>query len=628
MTGSAKRRGKGYRVLGKGGYGSVIALDEERVVKIQHNPPGEDGLSAAALREMAALRVLSSAGKMLFHRKTGVSAIEIQRYPHSLLDLIRATKRGKGRKDGASSPGWSIPVLPILADVVAQLRIAHAHGYVHRDVKPENVMIDRRGRARLIDWGMGRHVGSAGEDSARWTPGMATIWYRAPELFTGDPYGAAVDVWALGVMAVEVVTGRCPFRGRGEIEQLTNYCQVLGPPPDHVLPRWPWGSAGGGGGGGEMAKRSGPEMSRASSVWAAVPEIAAHPGLAELIDSMIRWDPDARPTAETLAAHPLLADLIRSRAHHYHDHHRHSAAISPSFLPLPPLTPARLRVFKRAIVTILAPLWCTVNRIPQTPDSSSSSPASPSALPPSASASLWCAARFLWRAVAVRRVRRRVRRGAARHLSKTPPPPFIAKLCDTCVCCLDVAQKLVNLQCDRVSSRIPGLTIPLSHQVDLVNLALHSHGLADGVEQGTAAATSVGTTSSRACPVTRSYLLAFMDACLLALPERTLPIRDWRGIVSRIFRPVASFVLTGQRAYLTQARKGAVAFWRGGGGARGSVSLVVLTLLPFALRFVLRGRGGTGSLWRRMHPQIHRDLTADATRRRRLVAGLAAISKH
>jgi hypothetical protein len=296
-------------VLGSGGYGSVIALDGARVCKIQHSLPEHDlGVSAAALREMAALGWLypHRTHRMLLHR-SGTSAIEATRYRESLLDAIRRWRRERreaaaaGAAGAATAGAWVARVLRIVADLAAELARARRAGFLHRDLKPENVMLDGEGVAHLIDWGMSRWVGAAaggGGGRERFTPGMATLWYRAPELFTGDAYGPEVDVWSLGVLLVELVAGRCPFRGTSELQQLRHYLEVLGPPPRGALPRWPFP---------EAVSREAAEPSRAETVWAAVPEIADVPGLPDLVDRMIRWQPDARASPEEILLHPVLA---------------------------------------------------------------------------------------------------------------------------------------------------------------------------------------------------------------------------------------------------------------------------------------------------------------------------------
>lgn len=101
----------------------------------------------------------------------------------------------------------------IAIGVCKALDFIHAHGVVHRDLKPENIMVDNGDRAKLIDFGI------AGRDGARrLTFGslsqiMGTPDYIAPEQVTGKHGDAQSDIYALGVMLYEMVTGKTPFRG-------------------------------------------------------------------------------------------------------------------------------------------------------------------------------------------------------------------------------------------------------------------------------------------------------------------------------------------------------------------------------------------------------------------------------
>lgn len=349
------------RVLGKGGYGSVIALDDRRVCKIQHSLPEHDlGVSAAALREMAALRRLYAPLRMLLHR-SGTSAIEATRYHESLLDAIRRwrrERRAEVARGGAVSEAWTARVLRIVAELAAELGRAHAAGFLHRDLKPENVMLDAAGRAHLIDWGMSRWVGE-GSGTGRFTPGMATLWYRAPELFTGDGYGAAVDVWSLGVLLVELVAGRCPFRGSSELQQIRHYLEVLGPPPRGALPRWPFPEA--------MLREGEPEPCRSEAVWAAVPEIADVPGLADLVDRMLRWDPRARATVDEILLHPVILQAAAAAAGGHGTllaaPHSHLPPPPPRLLPPRPPPPGALRAVNRALRSVIL-ARCSALRLP------------------------------------------------------------------------------------------------------------------------------------------------------------------------------------------------------------------------------------------------------------------------
>lgn len=100
----------------------------------------------------------------------------------------------------------------LAADIAAGLAAAHARGVVHRDVKPENVLLDANtGAARLTDFGIARLVD--GPRRTRATRIVGTPDYLAPEVIEGCPPGPAVDVYALGTLIFELLTGWTPFGG-------------------------------------------------------------------------------------------------------------------------------------------------------------------------------------------------------------------------------------------------------------------------------------------------------------------------------------------------------------------------------------------------------------------------------
>jgi eukaryotic-like serine/threonine-protein kinase len=102
--------------------------------------------------------------------------------------------------------------LDLTLQTAAGLAFAHAHGIVHRDVKPQNVLVDADGRAQVTDFGIARSLDSELGMTLTGTV-LGTSDYLSPEQASGTPVTAATDVYSLGVVLFELLTGEVPFPG-------------------------------------------------------------------------------------------------------------------------------------------------------------------------------------------------------------------------------------------------------------------------------------------------------------------------------------------------------------------------------------------------------------------------------
>ncbi|NLE10874.1 MAG: serine/threonine protein kinase, partial [Actinobacteria bacterium] len=102
-------------------------------------------------------------------------------------------------------------VLSISTQIVEALRFAHRRDVIHRDIKPQNIIVDNDGRVKVTDFGIAR----AGSASTMTEAGsiLGTAHYLSPEQAKGQPVEAASDLYSLGVVMYEMVTGKLPFNG-------------------------------------------------------------------------------------------------------------------------------------------------------------------------------------------------------------------------------------------------------------------------------------------------------------------------------------------------------------------------------------------------------------------------------
>jgi serine/threonine protein kinase len=115
------------------------------------------------------------------------------------------------------------------------LQILHKANYVHRDVKPENILIDINHNLALTDFGLAREV------TGNLTAKAGTQFYRAPEQLLGDTrYGTPVDIWAIGCTMYFMMTQKILFEGRSDCDQFEQICAVMGTPTADEWPGMMW----------------------------------------------------------------------------------------------------------------------------------------------------------------------------------------------------------------------------------------------------------------------------------------------------------------------------------------------------------------------------------------------------
>ena len=141
-------------------------------------------------------------------------------------------------REGALAPQR---VIAIVAQIADALDAAHAKGLVHRDVKPSNVLLDQQGgreHAYLADFGLTQSVGDAGPADGQL---MGTVDYVAPEQIRGDQVDGRADVYALGCLLFETLTGTLPFTGASDVAVVYAHLEEEPPRVSERRPELPAG---------------------------------------------------------------------------------------------------------------------------------------------------------------------------------------------------------------------------------------------------------------------------------------------------------------------------------------------------------------------------------------------------
>jgi serine/threonine protein kinase len=220
--------------LGSGGMGEVYRasrrmLGDEVAIKVMHpSPEGANELRHRFLRESRAcaqLRHPNIVSILDFN-------IDALGQPYMVMELLSGPSlRQEIEVCGAMSPAT---VVEVLTPVAAALQLAHDHGITHRDLKPANIVAHRYGSGervhKVIDFGLAA-VKEATDQTKLTGPHMfmGTMAYAAPEQMMGQPADARADVYALGVIAYEMLAGRLPFdatNGLTLIQQALNVTPV------------------------------------------------------------------------------------------------------------------------------------------------------------------------------------------------------------------------------------------------------------------------------------------------------------------------------------------------------------------------------------------------------------------
>ncbi|MFB7508613.1 Stk1 family PASTA domain-containing Ser/Thr kinase [Streptomyces broussonetiae] len=228
-----------YRVDGRiavGGMATVyraldIRLDRVLALKVMHPTLAADGTFVERfIREAKSVARLAHPNVVqVFDQGTDGS------YVYLAMEYVAGcTLRDVLRERGALQPRAA---LDILEPVLAALGAAHRAGFVHRDMKPENVLIGDDGRVKVADFGLVRSV-----DTVTSTTGavLGTVSYLAPEQIEQGTADPRVDVYACGVVLYEMLTGGKPHSGDSPAQVLYKHIHEDVPPPSALVPGLPY----------------------------------------------------------------------------------------------------------------------------------------------------------------------------------------------------------------------------------------------------------------------------------------------------------------------------------------------------------------------------------------------------
>ncbi|XP_057416977.1 cell division control protein 2 homolog [Lotus japonicus] len=281
--------------IGEGTYGVVYkardrVTNETIALKKIRLEQEDEGVPSTAIREISLLKEMQ-------HR----NIVRLQDVVHSekRLYLVFEYLDLDLKKHMDSSPEFSKDprqVKMFLYQILCGIAYCHSHRVLHRDLKPQNLLIDRSNNAlKLADFGLARAFGIP---VRTFTHEVVTLWYRAPEILLGSRhYSTPVDVWSVGCIFAEMVNQRPLFPGDSEIDELFKIFRIMGTPNEDT---WP-------------GVTSLPDFKSAFPKWPSKDLATVVPNLdsagLDLLSNMLRLDPTKRVTARSALEHEYFKDI-------------------------------------------------------------------------------------------------------------------------------------------------------------------------------------------------------------------------------------------------------------------------------------------------------------------------------
>ena len=187
----------------------------------------------------------------------------------------------------------------IILQILKGANYLHSMKYIHRDIKPDNILLSSEGKIILTDFDLCRQESKGKEDKL--TKTAVTLYYRAPEIFYGDSYYTTkVDIWSIGCVFTELVIGNPIFKASSELGTLSNIIEIIGCPTEE---NWP---------GVSQLPNYLPFSGGSFKLGTILEENGLSKEGIEIITKLLKLDPKQRPTCEELIKDEYFSKNIAS----------------------------------------------------------------------------------------------------------------------------------------------------------------------------------------------------------------------------------------------------------------------------------------------------------------------------
>ena len=282
--------------LGEGTYGVDYKAKDQKgqeiyALKKIRLQAEEEGIPSTAIREISLLKELNHINivKLYDVMHTPKKLTLVFEYCEQELKKVIDASNGKGLDKKL--------VKSYLYQLLKGIEFIHKHKVLHRDLKPQNLLMNN-GILKIADFGLARGYGIPVKN---YTHEVVTLWYRPPDVLLGSKtYGTTVDIWSIGCIFAEMVTGKPLFMGKSESDQLKKIFKIRGTPSDNYasslkeLSEW---------GVGENVFEPWPE----DDIKKYVPNL--DPEGVDLLLKFLQIEPEKRISAEEALKHPFFDDI-------------------------------------------------------------------------------------------------------------------------------------------------------------------------------------------------------------------------------------------------------------------------------------------------------------------------------
>lgn len=268
----------------------------------------EEGTPSTAIREISLMKEL---------KHENIVALHDVIHTENKLMLVFEYMDGDLKKymDTQGERGALRP--PVIKSFMYQLLkgidFCHKNRVLHRDLKPQNLLINSKGQLKLGDFGLARAFGIPVNTFSN---EVVTLWYRAPDVLLGSrTYNTSIDIWSAGCIMAEMFTGRPLFPGTTNEDQIIRIFRIMGTPTERT---WPGLS--------QFPEYKTTWQMYATQNLASILQQIDATGI-DLLNRMLQLRPELRISAHDALAHPWFHDLL-GPSHHPHPHqHQHQQAM-------------------------------------------------------------------------------------------------------------------------------------------------------------------------------------------------------------------------------------------------------------------------------------------------------------